>query len=72
MDYVLTPSQSPFYVVQWDVIHQTFTYFNIDFKNVKTGKDLASSRYVGRFGFNDCNSALDLVFEDISKKLITF
>jgi hypothetical protein len=58
------------YQTYWDVIHQTFTYFNIDFKDFKTGKEIANSRYVGRFGFNDCSAALDLVFEDLSKKLL--
>ncbi len=58
------------YQTYWDAIHQTFTYFNIDFKYFKTGKEIANSRYVGRFGFNDCNAALDLVFEDLSKKLL--
>lgn len=58
------------YETYWDVIHQTFTYFNIHFINLKTGKYIASSRYVGRVGFNDCDAALDIVFEDLSKKII--
>ncbi len=57
------------YQTYWDVVHQTFNYFDISFEDPKTGKALVTSKYVGRFGFNDCEAALDVVFRDLRDKL---
>lgn len=57
------------YETFWDVVHQTFNHFEIVFVDAETRDVLLKSRYVGRFGFNGCEAALDLVFKDIGSKL---
>lgn len=57
------------YQTYWDVVHQTFNYFDISFDDSATGDVLLSSSYKGRFGFNGCEAALDLVFRDLAAKL---
>lgn len=57
------------YETFWDVVHQTFNHFEISFVDARTNEVLLKSRYVGRFGFNGCETALDLVFKDIASKI---
>ncbi len=57
------------YETFWDVVHQTFNHFEMSLVDARTNEVLLKSRYVGKFGFNGCEAALDLVFEDIASKL---
>jgi hypothetical protein len=57
------------YATFFDVVHQTFKHFEIILVDAKTNENKIRSRYVGRFGFNGCDAALDLVFKDLSRKL---
>ncbi len=57
------------YTTYFDVVHQTFNHFDIAFVDAKTNEPRIRSRYVGRFGFNGCQAALDLVFKDLIRKL---
>lgn len=57
------------YKTYWDVVHQTFEYFVISFKDAKTNETRITSNYMGRVGFNGCNAAMDIVFQDIEVKL---
>jgi hypothetical protein len=45
------------------------TPVTISFENANTGEVYITSRYVGRFGFNGIDDALDLVFKDLNYKL---
>ncbi len=65
VDYFVVVEYSTFF----DVIHQTFNHFDIAFVDAKTNEQRIRSRYVGRFGFNDCDAALNLVFKDLSREL---
>ena len=58
------------YKTYWDVVHQTFVYFQIDLVDAKTGESRIRLRYIGgAFSSNGCNRALDMVFEDLSLRL---
>jgi len=57
------------YETYWDVVHQTFNHFQIVFIDTESEQPVAKSLYIGRFGFNGCEAALDLVFEDLTKKI---
>jgi len=57
------------YATYFDVVHQTFTRFEINFVDAKTNESLVRSRYLGRIGFNGCDAAMDLVFKDLSLKI---
>jgi hypothetical protein len=57
------------YTTYFDVVHQTFNHFEIVFVDAKTNENRVRSRYLGRFGFNGCKAALDLVFKDLSRQL---
>ena len=56
------------YKTYFDVVHNTFVYFEIAFVDTKTNEIELRLRYVGGlWGFNGCNKALDLLFQDASK-----
>ena len=57
------------YKTYWDVAYQTFEHFVITFKDAKTNETFITSNYVGRFGFNSCNAAMDIVFRDLAAKI---
>lgn len=57
------------YSCHWDVFYRTFKKFDMTIRDAKTGKVLAKSNYVGRFGFNSCKKALKLVFKKLKKNL---
>lgn len=58
------------YKTYWDAVHQTFEHFVISFKDAKTNETQMTSNYVGRFGFNGCNAAMDIVFRDLATKIM--
>jgi hypothetical protein len=57
------------YRTTFDVFHQTFSNFQITFTDATTMERMAKSRYVGRFGFNGINGALDMVFSSLKRQL---
>jgi hypothetical protein len=58
------------YKTYWDVVHQTFVYFQIILVDAKTGESRIRLRYVGgRHSSHGCDTALDMVFKELSQDL---
>ena len=56
------------YKTYFDVVHQTFVYFQIDLIDAKSGESKIRLRYVGgTYSSYGCNTALDMVFKQLSK-----
>jgi hypothetical protein len=58
------------YKTYFDVVHQTFVYFEIAFTDAKTDEVRLRLRYVGGgHGLNGCDTALNLLFWEVSQNL---